>query len=135
MMLAFFRSRVAPALQANGLSTMVDIRPRGDSFVRIGRSDYPVNCWSPAGFTLSPYTGSLIPRQKARVSMLVRDIHDPDGPLAIDGEVIIDVAGNGVLSARWVGLPKYKLAALADYYAGKRLPQSKDRLRTCADRR
>mgnify|MGYP003676789242 FL=1 len=135
MMMAFFRPRTAPASSANGLATMVDLRPRGDSYVRIGRSDYPIHCWSPAGFTLAPYTGSLISRQKARVNMLVRDIHDPDGPLAIDGEVIVDVAENGILSARWIGLPKYKLAAMTDYYAGKRSLQSNSRLRTCAARR
>ena len=135
MMMALFKPRTAPVLSENELGAMVEIRPRGDSYVRIGRSDYPVNCWSPTGFTLAPYTGSLIRRQKARVSMLVRDIHDPDGPLTVDGEVIVDVAEDGILSARWIGLPKYKLAAMTDYYAGKRSLQSNSRLKTCAARR
>lgn len=135
MMMTLFKPRTAPVLSENELGAMVEIRPRGDSYVRIGRSDYPVNCWSPTGFTLAPYTGSLIRRQKARVSMLVRDIHDPDGPLTVDGEVIVDVAEDGILSARWVGLPKYKLAAMTDYYAGKRSLQSNSRLKTCAARR
>ena len=51
--------------------------------------------------------------------MLVRDIGDPDGPLEIDREVIVDIARNGILAARWAGLPKYKLAALAHYSTGK----------------
>tara|TARA_E500000305_G_scaffold62478_2_gene49827 strand:+ start:190 stop:597 length:408 start_codon:yes stop_codon:yes gene_type:complete len=135
MMMTLFKPRTAPVLSENELGAMVEIRPRGDSYVRIGRSDYPVNCWSPTGFTLAPYTGSLIRRQKARVSMLVRDIHDPDGPLTVDGEVIVDVAEDGILSARWIGLPKYKLAAMTDYYAGKRSLQSNSRLKTCAARR
>jgi hypothetical protein len=118
-MMTLFRSRIDSPKPANTFAAAQVLRPRGDSYVRIDRRDYPLQCWSPAGFTLSPYNGSLIQRQKARVSMLVRDIHDPDGPLEIDGEVIVDIVGNGILAARWTGLPKYKLAALAQYFTGK----------------
>lgn len=118
-MLALFRSRTDTPRPATTVSAAQVLQPRGDSYVRIDRRDYPLKSWSPAGFTLAPYNGALIQRQKARVSMLVQDIHDPDGPLAIDGEVIVDLVGNGILAARWTGLPKYKLAALAQYFTGK----------------
>ncbi|MEO9904179.1 MULTISPECIES: hypothetical protein [Alphaproteobacteria] len=118
-MMALFRSRMDSPKPANTISAAQELRPRGDSYVRIDRRDYPLRCWSPAGFTLAPYNGSLIERQKARVRMLVRDIHDPDGSLEVSGEIIVDSVGGGFLTARWTGLPKYKLAALAEYFSGK----------------
>lgn len=119
MMMALFRSRTQPTPPANDLAAPLTVRPRGDSYVRIDRRDYPVKCWSPAGFTLAPYTGALIRRQKARVTLVLSDFRDRTEPLEVTGEIFVDAAENGSLSARWTGLPKYKEAALADYFAGK----------------
>ena len=119
MMMALFRPRPQAAPPANDLAVKSTIRPRGDSYVRIDRRDYPVKCWSPLGFTLAPYSGSLIRRQKARGTMVLSEFGDRSEPLEVSGEIFVDVAENGILSARWTGLPKYKVAALAEYFAGK----------------
>ncbi|WP_420403594.1 hypothetical protein [Nisaea sp.] len=87
--------------------------------MRIDGRDYPLHCWSPAGFTLAPYDGSLIRRQRAKVSMVLSEFGDGVAPLVISGEVFVDAAENGILSARWTGLPRYKVAALAEYFADK----------------
>ena len=118
-MMAFLKHRFETPVSANASRAMTTLSPRGDSYVRIDNRDYPIHQWSPAGFTAAPYNGSLIRRQKARVSITLRDIQDPDGPLRVDGEVLVDMAEDGVLSARWVGLPKYKTAAMAAYFARK----------------
>ncbi|UUX51500.1 hypothetical protein NUH88_07330 [Nisaea acidiphila] len=119
MMMALFRPRSRATPPANDLAAQPTIRPRGDSYVRIDGRDYPVRCWSPSGFTLAPYSGALIRRQKARVTLILSEFGDRSEPLEVSGEIFVDVAENGILSARWTGLPKYKVAALAEYFAGK----------------
>lgn len=118
-MMNLFRSRPEAACPANDLTVPASLRPRGDSYVRIDNREYPLQCWSPLGFTLSPYDGFLIRRQKARVTMVVSAFHDPEGPLEVSGEVLVDAAENGILSARWLRLPRYKVDAMAKYFAAK----------------
>lgn len=97
-----------------------EIRARGDSYVRIDGRDYQLYSWSISGFTLAPYVGPLIRKQRAKVSLTVHDYHDPDGILRIDGEIVVWDQAQGFLRARWNGLTKYKASALERFYSLKR---------------
>lgn len=96
------------------------LEPHGDSYARIDGRDHPIRNWSEEGLLLSPYIGSLVPGQRATLSVVIRDWHDPDGVLRLDGLAIvvlrIDRFG---LAARFRQLQRYKAIALKQHYARK----------------
>lgn len=96
------------------------LEPHGDSYVRIDGRDHPLRNWSEDGLLVSPYAGSLVAGQRATLSVVISDWHDPDGVLRLDGLAVtvlrIDRFG---LAARFRRLEPYKSAALKQHYARK----------------
>lgn len=96
------------------------IEPQGDSYVRVDGRDHPLKNWSEEGLLIQPYVGGLVPGQRATLSMVIRDWHDPDGMLRLDNLAVtvlrIDRFG---LAARFRSLERYKSAALKEHYARK----------------
>lgn len=118
-MLAFFKK---PLPQDDKISSAWSpdwLRPKGDSFVRIGNTDYQIRSWGLDGFLAAPYDGALIYGQKARVSVTIRDIHDPEGALSIDAEITVTGIDEHGLRAKWHKLPRYKRMSLENYYTRK----------------
>lgn len=99
--------------------SIAELRPRGDSYVRIDGHDYPLRAWSPGGFLISPYNGGLVAGQIARVGFVVHDYHDRDGALRIEDQVRIDTIDEAGLRARWWHLPERKKAEIVAYFARK----------------
>ena len=101
------------------------LEPHGDSYVRIDGRDHPLRNWSEDGLLVSPYTGSLVAGQRATLSVVISDWHDPDGVLRLDGLAVtvlrIDRFG---LAARFRRLEPYKAAALKQHYARKHRSKS-----------
>ncbi|MDA1311083.1 MAG: hypothetical protein O2985_15950 [Proteobacteria bacterium] len=97
----------------------VEIRPRGDSYVRIDGTDHAILAWNPGGFLVGPYSGALVARQIALVHLVLRDYHDPDGDLKVDDRVYIEKIDNEGLRARWWHLPERKKVEIATYYSRK----------------
>lgn len=97
------------------------LEPLGDSYVRIDGRDHPLRNWSEDGLLVSPYVGALVPGQRATLAVVIRDWHDPDGSLRLDGlaVVVLRIDRFG-LAARFRSLERYKAAALRQHYARKR---------------
>ena len=113
MMMQMFRR--PPAAHAGDGS----LRPKGDSYVRIDGRDYALQSWNTTGFHIAPFDGALIPGQRANVAMVVRDWHDRQGMLKVEGMILVTGIEDGGMTARWVGLPRYKADAIADYHRRK----------------
>lgn len=96
-----------------------EIRPRGDSYVRIGGNDYAIRGWTPHGFHAAPYSGALVQQQFADVALVLRDYHDPDGELRIEDRVFIERIDESGLHARWWWLPERKKSEIAAYFEKK----------------
>lgn len=96
------------------------LEPQGDSYVRIDGRDHPVRNWSEDGLLLSPYVGGLVPGQRATLSVVIRDWHDPDGVLRLDNlaAVVLRIDRFG-LALRFRSLERYKAAALKQHYVRK----------------
>ena len=96
------------------------LEPHGDSYARIGGSDHPLRNWSEDGLLVSPYVGGLAPGQRATLSVVIRDWHDPDGVLRLDrlAVVVLRIDRFG-LAVRFRSLERYKAAAIAQHYARK----------------
>ncbi len=96
------------------------LEPHGDSYARIDGRDHPIRNWSEDGLLVSPYAGGLVAGQRATLSIVISDWHDPDGALRIDGLAVtvlrIDRYG---LAVRFRRLERYKSAALKLHYARK----------------
>lgn len=94
--------------------------PHGDSYARIDGRDFPVRNWSEYGLLLAPYGGALVPGQRATLSVVIRDWHDPDGVLRLDNlaVTVLRIDGFG-LAARFRNLERYKAGALQQHYARK----------------
>ena len=76
------------------------LRPTGDSYVWVGRSDFPIRTWGADGFHANPYTSSLIPGQKAKVTIVVRDLVDRFGSLEFEGTILVTRVDSFGLHAR-----------------------------------
>lgn len=97
------------------------LSPFGDSYVRIGGRDYPLRNWTESGFLAGPFDGALVPGQRAKVKLVVRDWHDRDGPLRIDNlDVQVLRTDRYGLAARFYRPERYKVAALKSHYDLKR---------------
>ena len=96
------------------------LRPKGDAFVRIDGQDYPLHNWTPSGFYIRPYSGSLIAGQKATVAIVIRDLHDKDGEIRFNGRATVLRIGQDGLSARWWLLDPDQRQSLIGYYEKKR---------------
>lgn len=95
------------------------ISVRGDSYARVDGRDIPLVNWSEEGFLAGPYSGGLIPGQRANVRLVVRDYHDRDGMLDLLLTVVIKrIDGHGV-AARIHRPERYKRLMLKDFYALK----------------
>ena len=92
------------------------LRPQGDSFVRVGRTDFPVRLWSRRGFVAAPFNGALVPGQLARVKLTVRDWHDPDGGLSVEDQIVVESVDENGLRATWWRLPDSKKKEIAAYH-------------------
>jgi hypothetical protein len=97
----------------------VELRPRGDSYVRIDGTDYAIRTWGPSGFLVAPYSGALAAGQIARVRFVLREFHDNDGELRIDDQVLIESIDNAGLRARWWHLPTRKSLEIAGVFSRK----------------
>ncbi len=53
------------------------LRPHGDSYARIDGRDFAIRNWSEEGVLLTPYVGPLVQGQRAVLSVVIRDWHDP----------------------------------------------------------
>lgn len=77
---------------------------------------------------LSPYIGTLVPGQRAMLSVVISDWHDPDGSLRLENLAVmvlrIDRFG---LAARFRKIERYKSAALKNHYTRKSRNSSSDR--------
>lgn len=100
-------------------ASVVELAPRGDSYVRIDGADHGIRTWNAAGFLIAPYTGGLVAGQIARVRFVIRDFHDPAGELRIDDQVVIESIDAAGLRARWWHLPARKKTAIASYFTSK----------------
>lgn len=100
-------------------ASVADLKPRGDSYVRIDGTDYGVRAWNPTGFLVAPYSGALAVGQIARVRFVLRDFHDPEGDLRLDDQIRIESIGEAGLRARWWYLPARKKAEIVDYFNRK----------------
>lgn len=123
MLALFKKSAEKPPLATLTSSPAPDaswLKPRGDAYVRIGGRDYPLRAWSPTAFHAVPYDGDLVPRQTARVTMVVRDFHDRDGGVTLTEEVTVISADSNGLIARWRPLAPAKRSMLLTYYARKK---------------
>lgn len=105
--------------------SVVELRPRGDSYVRIDGRDFPLRAWSPTGFLISPYNGGLVAGQIARISFVVHDYHDRDGALRVDDQVRVDSIDEAGLRARWWHLPERKKVEIVAYFARKAAEQAR----------
>ncbi len=96
------------------------LQPQGDSYARIDGRDFAIRNWSEDGLLIGPYVGALVPGQRARLAVVIRDWHDPDGTLRLDNlsVVVLRIDGFG-LAARFHGLERYKSGALKEHYARK----------------
>jgi len=103
--------------------SIAELRPRGDSYVRIDGRDYPLRAWSPSGFLISPYNGSLVAGQIDKVGCVVHDYHDRDGALRIEDQVRVESIDEVGLRARWWHLPERKRAEIEAYFARKAAEQ------------
>lgn len=104
------------------------LQPQGDSYARIDGRDFAIRNWSEDGLLISPYVGALVPGQRATLSVVIRDWHDPDGPLGLAGlaVTVLRIDGTG-MAVRFRGLERYKAAELKDHYARKCRSNSRDR--------
>jgi|GEM_PF-695800 len=104
------------------------LRPHGDSYARIDGRDHPVRNWSEDGVLLSPYVGALVPGQRAALSVVIRDWHDPDGTLRLENlSVIVLRIDRFGLAARFRNIERYKSASLQEHYARKIRSSPRDR--------
>lgn len=104
------------------------LQPQGDSYARIDGRDHAIRNWSEDGLLIAPYVGALVPGQRATLSVVIRDWHDPDGTLRLENlaVTVLRIDGYG-LAARFRKLERYKAAALRDHYARKRRSADRDR--------
>lgn len=120
-MLALFRKAVAPspwpaAMAGAPVLDETWLRPRGDAYVRIANHDYALRAWSRTGFLAAPFDGDLVPGQKARATLVVRDFHDKDGGLTLTDEVTVQrIDGHGLM-AKWRPLSPRKRALVDEYH-------------------
>ena len=104
---------------ATETDSAVELRARGDSYVRIDGTDYGIRVWGPSCFLIAPYAGALVVGQIARVRFVLRDFHDCDGELRIDDQVRIESIGEAGLRARWWHLPARKKARITESFSRK----------------
>jgi hypothetical protein len=96
------------------------LRPNGDSYARIDSRDFAIRNWSEDGVLVAPYAGSLVPGQRATLSVVIRDWHDSDGTLRLENLAVTILRLDGLgLAARFRNIERYKAAALKDHYARK----------------
>jgi hypothetical protein len=100
-------------------ASIAELRARGDSYVRIGAADYALRVWSPSGFGIAPYDGSLIKGQLARVRFVLHDFYDREGELRIEDQVRVENIDATGLRAQWWHLPARKQVLLAAHFARK----------------
>lgn len=94
-------------------------RPRGDAFVRIGGRDTPLLNWSRAGFLAGPYHGGVVPLQRVRVEVVIRDIQDPTPGLRFEAPArIVRVDTRGIAGV-WIGTDRYRLRDIDAYIRAK----------------
>lgn len=94
--------------------------PHGDSYARIDGRDHPLRNWSEDGLLIAPYAGALVPGQRAVLSVVIRDWHDPDGALRLENlaVTILRIDGFG-LAVRFRNIERYKSSALKEHYVRK----------------
>lgn len=96
------------------------LQPHGDSYARIDGRDFAIRNWSEDGVLVAPYAGALVPGQRATLSVVIRDWHDPDGTLRLENLAVTIMRLDGFgLAARFRNIERYKAAALKDHYARK----------------
>jgi hypothetical protein len=100
-------------------TSVLELRPRGDSYVRIDGTDHGIRAWNPAGFHIAPYSGALAVGQIARVRFVLRDFHDAEGDLRIDDQIRVESIDETGLRARWWHLPARKKTAISDCFTAK----------------
>lgn len=110
-----------PATSVTDRRRQPRLEPHGDSYARIDGRDHPLRNWSEDGLLVSRYVGGLVPGQRATLSVVIQDWHDPDGSLRLDGlaVVVLRIDRFG-LAVRFRSLERYKSAALRQHYARKR---------------
>ena len=106
--------------------SVAELRPRGDSYVRIDGRDYALQAWTPSGFLIRPYNGGLVAGQLARVGFVVHEYHDREGALRIEHQVRIESIDEAGLRGRWWHLPERKKAELVQYFARKAAEQARN---------
>jgi hypothetical protein len=82
--------------------------------IKVGSQSYPLLNWSVLGFIAGPYSGSLVPKQRFKLSIKVRQDHfdiDFDSEATV---VRIDATG---IAARFVFLPPEKKRQIETYFA------------------
>lgn len=122
MRIPFLSRPATPAIERRRQRRLV---PHGDSYVRVEGRDHPLRNLSEDGLLIAPYVGGLVPGQRALLSMVIRDWHDPDGVLRLDNlaVVVLRIDRHG-LAARFRALERYKAAALRQHYDRKRRSSS-----------
>ena len=88
------------------------LEPRGDSYARIDGRDHPIRNWSEDGLLVAPYAGGLVAGQRATLSVVISDWHDPHGVLRLDGLAVTGCSWprsgpaslrSGAAPCRWPG--------------------------------
>ena len=104
------------------------LRPHGDSYARIDGRDFAIRNWSEDGVLIAPYAGGLAPGQRAVLSVVIRDWHDPDGSLKLENlaVVVLRIDGFG-LAARFRDIERYKAGALKEHYTRKSRSSPRER--------
>ena len=100
-------------------ASVAELKPRGDSYVRIDGADHGIRAWSPTGFLIAPYSGALVVGQIARVRFVLREFQESEGEFRIDDQVVIDCIDEAGLRARWWYLPARKKAEVVACFTRK----------------
>jgi len=90
------------------------LRGRGNAFLRIDGRDVLLRDWSAVGFKSAPH-GGLVAGQVARMTVHIKDIQDPDGPLVIAAKARILRSDETGMAGVWQGATTAEKAALDRY--------------------
>ncbi|MCR9257304.1 MAG: hypothetical protein NXI16_14555 [Alphaproteobacteria bacterium] len=99
------------------------LRGRGNAYLRVDGRDVPLRDWSRIGFKSDPFEG-LARGQVASLTIHIKDIQDPDGPLAIKVRARILRSDAQGMAGLWQAASPAEKAQL-DRYAGRKITKAR----------